>query len=407
MKRYWKKVVIAVLMATIGVLVARQESFSLIKGPTGETRANGSNQVEVVSEPYTLDKIYLSMTGPSGNHPLSSLLPHAKPQLVWLTGLRTEVLDAENRETISPEFCCHANLTFDPKRITPDKHNAEFANSTHMDWRFFTLVPGRLQEALPAGYGLPVMSDTPLDFFSMSLNLNVPDRTVKVRFKTTIDFIRDADLTAPMKPLFRRALYVVQPLAGSGMEHSKMCASMSHPGEGCAEPMAAIPAGTVVSTKDGVQGQFGNDVTYHWMVPPGRHSYRVKIMAKQVNLDAVTTVHYATAHLHPYGESLELYDLTTSQSVLKIRAEDYPDKVGVARMGEFRSASGLAVNPSHQYELRAEYNNTTAAPVDAMAILYLYLLEKDFHYPPAKTLQAIRASSFQRAERALGLARPG
>ena len=241
----------AALLVTIGVLYAHQQGWSLVRKPTGETRANGSNQVEVISQPYTLDKIYMSMTGPSGNHPVTCLLPKAKPQLVWLTGLRTEVLDADNRDTISPEFCCHANLTFDPKRITPDKHNAEFANSTHMDWRFFTLVPGRLQESLPPGYGLPVMSDTPLDFFTMSLNLNVPDRTVKVRFKTTIDFVRDADLTGPMKPVFRRALYVVQPLAGSGMEHMKMCTSMSHPGEGCVEPMGTNNPNAVVSTKDG------------------------------------------------------------------------------------------------------------------------------------------------------------
>ncbi len=384
--RYWTKITIILLVAALGVLVARQNSWSLPARPEGETRSNGSNWVEVVSKPYTLDKIYLSMTGPSGNHPVTCLLPNAKPQLVWLTGLRTEVLDADNRETISPEFCCHANLTFDPKKITPDKHNAEFANSTHMDWRFFTLVPGRLQESLPPGYGLPVMSDTPLDFFTMSLNLNVPDHAVKVRFKTTIDFVRDADLTTPMKPLFRRALYVVQPLAGSGMEHMKMCTSMTHPGEGCVEPMGTNNLNAVVSTKDGVQAQFGNDVTYHWMVPPGRHSYRVKVVANQLNLAASTTLHYATAHLHPYGESLELYDLTTAKSVLKIQAEDFKDKVGVMHMGEFQSASGIVVDPSHQYELRAEYNNTTSKDVDAMAILYLYLLEKDFHYPPKSGL---------------------
>ncbi len=388
MRRYWTKIAIGLLVAAIGVLAARQNGWSLPARVEGETRANGSNWVEVVSKPYTLDKIYLSMTGPSGNHPVTCLLPHAKPQLVWLTGLRTEVLDADNRETISPEFCCHANLTFDPKRISPEKHNAEFDNSTHMDWRFFTLVPGRLQESLPPGYGIPVRSDTPLDFFTMSLNLNVPDRAVKVRFKTTIDFVRDADLTAPMKPLFRRALYVVQPLAGSGMEHMKMCTSMTHPGEGCVEPMATNVVGGVATMKGGVQAQFGNDVTYHWMVPPGRHSYRVKVVANQLNLTTSTTLHYVTAHLHPYGESLELYDLTALRSVLKIQAEDFHDKVGVKHMGEFQSASGIVVDPAHQYELRAEYNNTTSKDVDAMAILYLYLLENDFHYPPKSGMLA-------------------
>ena len=140
--------------------------------------------------------------------------------------------------------------------------------------------------------------------------------------------------------------------------------------------------------KGGVQAQFGNDVTYHWMVPPGRHSYRVKVVANQLNLTTSTTLHYVTAHLHPYGESLELYDLTALRSVLKIQAEDFHDKVGVKHMGEFQSASGIVVDPAHQYELRAEYNNTTSKDVDAMAILYLYLLENDFHYPPKSGMLA-------------------
>src|ERR1041385_2686253 len=209
--RRWARAVIGILSGTMVVLLARENGWSWPERPAGETSANGSNRVEIVSKPYTLDKIYPSMTGPGGNHPVGSLLPRAKPQLVWITGLQTKVLDTDSRRTISPEFCCHANLTFDPKRMTPDRHNAEFGNSTHMDWRFFTLVPGRLEVSLPPGFGMPVYSDTPLDFFTMSLNLNVPDRTVKVRFKTAIDFVRDADVTTPMKPLFRRALYVVQP----------------------------------------------------------------------------------------------------------------------------------------------------------------------------------------------------
>jgi hypothetical protein len=395
--RYWKKLTVCVLSATIVVLLARQNGWSLPERVGGEVKANGRNRVEIISKPYALDKIYMSMTGPSGNHPVNCLLPNEKPQLVWLTGLQTEVLDADSRQNISPEFCCHANLTFDPKKISPEQHNAEFGNSTHMDWRFFTLVPGRLGMTLPAGYGVPVLSDTPLDFFTMALNLNVRDRVVDVRFKTTIDFVRDADATTPMKPLFRRALYVTQPLAGSGMEHMKICASMSHPGEGCGEPMAKT-TNTVVSTKDGVQAQFGSDVTYHWMVPPGRHTYRAKVVVSQFNLTAPTTLHYATAHLHPYGESLELYDITAQKSVLKINAEDYRDKVGVARMGEFQSEDGILVTPDHQYELRAEYNNTTSADSDAMAILYLYLLEKDFHGPTSKSLQVSRSTAFERFE---------
>jgi hypothetical protein len=191
----------------------------------------------------------------------------------------------------------------------------------------------------------------------------------------------------------------VQPLAGSGMEHMKMCASMSHPGEGCIDPMTTNTTASVISTKDGVQAQFGSDVTYHWMVPPGRHTYRSKVVLGQLNLSEPTTLHYATAHLHPYGESLELYDLTAKQSVLKIGAEDYHDKVGIARMGEFECDGGVVITPTHQYELRAEYNNTTSSSSDAMAIMYIYLLEKDFHHPTSKSLQVDRVTPLEQLER--------
>jgi len=399
--RGWAKVRIGILVAAIAVLLAYENGWSLPSRPEGAVNRNGRNQIELISKPYTLDKIYLSMTGPGGNHPFDCLLPNEKPQLVWLTGLQTELLDADSRQTISPEFCCHANLTLDPKRMSPQQHNAEFDNSTHMDWRFFSLVPGRLHVSLPPGFGIPVLSDTPLDFYTMALNLNIPDRTFKVRFKTTIYFIRDADTTTPMKPLVHREMFAVQPLAGSGMEHMKMCASMSHPGEGCVQPVATNGTTGVVSTKDGVQPQFGSDVTFHWTVPPGRHTYCAKVMPNELNLTAPATLHYATGHLHPYGESVELYDLTAQQSVLKIAAEDYRDKAGVARMGEFQSERGVLISPEHQYEIRAEYNNTTSSASDAMAILYAYLLEKDFRHPTANALQASHISPFQRFERFL------
>jgi len=64
--RYWTKVTIGLLVTAIGVLAARENGWSLPTRAEGETRSNGSNWVEVVSKPYTLDKIYLSMTGRAG-----------------------------------------------------------------------------------------------------------------------------------------------------------------------------------------------------------------------------------------------------------------------------------------------------------------------------------------------------
>ena len=76
-------------------------------------------------------------------------------------------------------------------------------------------------------------------------------------------------------------------------------------------------------------------------------------------------------------------------------------------MGEFQSERGLVINPAHQYELRAEYNNTSSASVDAMAILYLYLLENDFHYPAGKGIQVQHAPASEHVDQIPHAARPG
>jgi hypothetical protein len=45
-------------------------------------------------------------------------------------------------------------------------------------------------------------------------------------------------------------------------------------------------------------------------------------------------------------------------------------------MTEIVSQGGIPFKKDGQYSLVAEYNNTTGHPIDAMAILYLYLSEK-------------------------------
>jgi hypothetical protein len=96
-----------------------------------------------------------------------------------------------------------------------------------------------------------------------------------------------------------------------------------------------------------------------------------------LNLPFDTTVHYATIHVHPFARAMELRDLTTGKTVFHLNSQDWSDRVGVAHVDEFKSSDGVPIFRSHRYELTAEYDNTSSANTDAMAILYLYLLEKD------------------------------
>ena len=120
----------------------------------------------------------------------------------------------------------------------------------------------------------------------------------------------------------------------------------------------------------------GEGLMNHWVVPPGHHIYTTEI-TPQLNLPFDTTIHYATIHVHPFARGMELRDMTTGTTIFRLHSQDWPDRVGVAYVEEFKSTEGIPIQRDHRYELSAEYDNTTDTDTDAMAILYLYFLEKD------------------------------
>jgi len=325
----------------------------------------------LVSAGYRLDKIYRSMEGPWSVQDKIQLAPANKSSVQWITGLETQVVDAIKQTPISQEFFCHSNLTFAENSGTPEHYNEELGGKTHLDWRLFSLVPGQLSIELPPGFGVPVPSNAPLDYVTMSLNLNPRKEAVNVRMLTRIHTVSGDEPGAPTKALFRRALYVMQ-REGESETVARACSAKpgtKHMGAGCGELIKAnLPNGsTVVMPAEGM--------TNHWTVPIGKHIYTTEI-TPQLNLPFDTTIHYATIHVHPFARAMELRDLTTGKTVLRLNSQDWPNRVGVAHVDEFKSIEGIPILRSHRYELAVEYDNTSGSTTDAMAILYLYLLEK-------------------------------
>jgi hypothetical protein len=361
-----------------------------------ETHADGSRSVVLLSQPYRLDKMYMSMTGPHGNQPGVRLADDAADdETVYVTAVRTDVVDHRTHAPVSNEFFCHSNLTLNPETTNPDAHNAAFSPATHADWRFFTLVPGRMDVRLPDGFGLPVKSGTRLDYYTMAINQNPgqPDRTI--RMKTDIRY-RRASADRPVRPLFRRALYVYQQHKPEASATAQFLAG--HQGEHCGEackfdargqtPSLFIPLAAggkrdqhpgfsccvENASPEGVEPQFGDENTVHWMVPPGRHQYRSEV-TRQVDLPHDTAAHYVTGHLHPFGEWMRLIDMETGKVVMEVTAEHFTDRLGVKAMSETTSREGIPLVKGRRYELVTQYNNTLDKPIDAMAILYAYLAE--------------------------------
>ena len=231
---------------------------------------------------------------------------------------------------------------------------------------------GDLSIEFPEGFGVPVPSNASLDYVTMSLNLNVRNQMMNVRFRTNLHAISADHPGAPTKALFRRALYVLQRESESGkIAHACMAhSSAQHIGAGCGELVTVnLPDGSSVLKP-------AEHMTNHWTVPPGVHVYKMEI-TPQLNLPFDTTAHYATIHVHPFARGMELRDLTTGHTILRLNSQDWQDRIGVAHVEEFKSKDGIPILRDHRYELAVEYDNSSGSDTDAMAILYLYLLEKN------------------------------
>ncbi|MBC8109182.1 MAG: hypothetical protein H7Z14_21530, partial [Anaerolineae bacterium] len=219
-------------------------------------------RVTLLSRTHTLGRIYMSMQGPFSNQPDIRLTDDDQPrELIWITGVRAELVGRDGSSPISREFFCHSNLTFNLDKLSPARTRSDSEFTPTQDWRLFTLIPGRLELSLPEGFGLPVYSDEPLDYLSMSLNMNEKTGSRKVRFLTSVDFVRDASVPKgkPITPLFRRAIYGFEPIDRAS-PHT-MCTGGNHPGAACGPFVGKAASNSFVAS-------LGTTNTIHWMIPP-------------------------------------------------------------------------------------------------------------------------------------------
>ncbi|MGB6045662.1 MAG: hypothetical protein WBF93_21080, partial [Pirellulales bacterium] len=310
--------IVAVLLVWIATKTGGQHQDNRILNRLAD---GGQFTDEILSSPYNLDRVYKSMMGPRSNHGGIRLVDNLPDdETLWLTGIRTQVVDADKLEPISNEFFCHSNLTLNPETTSPDEHNQAFGNTTQADWRLFTLIPGRLSIQLPAGFGVPIKNGTLVDYYSMTLNQNPGTPNRKIRVRTQISGRYGAEAAEAIRPLYRRALYVYQQHVPTEQQAAVKIPgghATEHQGALCAEDCKKQQIGQTASwsgqkpkgdapvhpgatccvanaSKDGVVGKFGEHNTVHWMVPPGEHMYRTEV-TQQMQLPMDTSVHYVTA----------------------------------------------------------------------------------------------------------------
>lgn len=326
----------------------------------------------MLSEVYTIDRKFRSMEGPASTKSIY-LANAAEPELLWLVGVKTEMVGADGKTPQLPELMCHVNVDYDASR-----HSTLFNTSRAVSARLVTLSQGVTAVRVPDGFGFPVASNEPLQLFTQVLNHNIDKPgNMKVRHRVTFEYVRERDRKTPMKPLLNvgasgMVLLNNNPLAvptavDLGGAHGATCLMAPR------APNARASSGDYVDPK-------GRKFTGHWIVPPGRqvnHSDVTWFM----DLPFDSRLHYAAVHLHPFAESLTLRDVTANKTIFAARAKNPAKGVGLTDVESFASVAGVPLYKSHQYELVSVYNNPTSTTHDSMASVFLGLEDRGFVKP--------------------------
>ncbi len=166
---------------------------------------------------------------------------------------------------------------------------------------------------VPEGFGIPLGPDDRLHWMPMFNNRTGDPARVAMKVRVTL--IREKDLVKPLEPLYA-SLQSVQ-------------------------------------------------VPHLYFVPPGHDE-------KEVTFEAPFDgrIHFLGTHVHPYGVSIELFNVSRGERVWKgTRKGDSENPTGAMQV--FSSREGYAVHAGETYRVTAVYENPTQAPIDAMAGLFL------------------------------------
>ncbi|MGK0486258.1 MAG: hypothetical protein ACJAYI_001767, partial [Myxococcota bacterium] len=194
--------------------------------------------------------------------------------------------------------------------------------------------------------------------------------------RTSIDYVVDAELSQPMKPLFQKAAQGMVLVEGKDGYYGLEEGNAEEHGEGCSVGSAA--------GGENVADPFGRVFSAHWQVEPGRQVNSTPV-TEFLEISYDTTVHYVSVHLHPFAQSLSLRDLTTGETVLHAEATSIDTGIGLKHVETITSEEGVRIFADHKYELVSVYENTTDQMQDSMAVMFLYLHDKEFVKPVKRT----------------------
>lgn len=246
-------------------------------------------------------------------------------ELVWVTGCTLDVVDSLTGES-RPELLADSTVDF----RWPEWHNEQL--QTNQSLRLFSLGRGTSQFHFPRGFGLPVRSHEPFWWSARVMNLDPYFPASTVVPHCSLHVTRERGSQLDYLPLLSRDFSV---------------------------------------KKDGKSS---------WTLPPGGVDLETDI-TENLRLKHRTTVHGLTVTMHSWAKKFELWDSTTEERLLELKAET-EDKTGrVLSIEQFSDHQGFTIDPTHRYRIRATYANPTDKPITGVAYAMLYVFDHDFHRP--------------------------
>jgi len=317
-----------------------------------------THRLELLSPDLEINGIWPSMTGPSHIHRFSLINGHA-PELLWMTAFSTEVYDDQKNEVLDEAYLCHNNL---------DYSVADYSRYWGLNDRVGVLIPrlvtitqGQTRIEFPKGFGIPLMSDQRLYTATQALNLNEPNLKIKVKHKITIDYVRMEDTKEKFTPLFQQSAVILIKVDSTSRSSHK------DKKPDCRPALASL---AFLNTRE------GHKYTGHWIIPTGwdTSSYNVTSI---LSLKYDTKLHFAGVHVHPYCEYVELTDVTIGETVFKAEVKNLDNLAKMTEIEAYSNKDGKMMYADHKYLLTCVSNNTSSTEQDMMAVMLLYLHDKE------------------------------
>jgi hypothetical protein len=299
-----------------------------------------------------------------------------RQQLYWFRGAKLEVIDEHGKVVPGAEFLCHAGIDIDQRL-----HRMFFPNSSPCyDNRMFTFTQGITNMMLPEGFGVPLAGNEEIQFVLKALN-RTTDRPRRISLRCTVYLSADDKLLRPIKPLrwYRAGVSVI---VGSCTTHctansSSMC---------CMSTAQEAPNDVIhwVFKKPLFKNKTGQELTGHWVIIPGRHTYRTEIADRRFNRSGA--IHAVISHVHPFCEKLSLIEMKPNclaQTLFTVHCQtNNSHGIKISNIEYLKwPGTDLILDKNAKYSLEVTYNNTSGVNQDSMAVMIFLISDPKFKKP--------------------------